>query len=506
MLKTHYCGELNLKLKGKEVVLAGWVHSRRDHGKVIFIDLRDSTGLAQLVITPTPRFERGSECRHPQDRRSSAGREAVPTVSSGRSVTSKIKEGQKLNPEFVIQVKGKVNERPAGMKNKKIATGEIEVEAIELKILSKSKTPPFELDQDTIKVNEEKRLEYRYLDLRTERMAKNLKTRFELIQFIRNYLQDRGFTEIQTPILSKSTPEGARDYLVPSRLHQGKFFALPQSPQQYKQLLMVAGVERYFQIAPCFRDEDARADRSPGEFYQIDIEMSFVEREDVLKLTEEMFSQMIKKIFPKKKINQIPWPRITHQETIKKYKSDKPDLRQDKKDKDELAFAWIIDFPLFTKQTKEDFFHGAGNKLAPSHHMFTAPREEDVKYLETDPSKVKSYQYDLVLNGFEVGGGSIRIHDPKIQEKIFNLIGFDKKDKKMFSHILRAFEYGVPPHGGIAPGLDRLLMILENEPNIREVIAFPKTGDGRDPMMDTPSEVKEEQLKELGIKIDLKKK
>ncbi len=434
MLKTNYCGELNLKLKGKEVVLAGWVHSRRDHGKIIFIDLRDSTGIAQLVIT------------------------------------SKIKEGQKLNPEFVIQVKGKVSERPEGMKNKKIPTGDIEIEVIKLKILSKSKTPPFEIDKDTIKVNEEKRLEYRYLDLRSDRMAKNIKTRFEAIQFVRSYLQDKGFTEIQTPILSKSTPEGARDYLVPSRLHQGKFFALPQSPQQYKQLLMVAGVERYFQIAPCFRDEDARADRSPGEFYQIDMEMSFVEREDVLKLTEEMFTAMVKKLFPDKKISQSPWPRLTHEEAIKKHQTDKPDLRQNKsaqgrsasggKGNDELAFAWIVDFPLFVKQTKEDFFHGAGKEWAPSHHMFTAPRQEDLKYLDTDPGHVKSLQYDLVLNGFEVGGGSIRIHNPKIQEKIFNLIGFKEADKKMFSHILRAFEYGVPPHGGIAPGLDRLLAVI----------------------------------------------
>lgn len=459
-----------MKLKGKEVVLAGWVRSRRDHGQLIFIDLRDSTGIVQLVIT------------------------------------SKIKEGQNLNPEFVIQVKGKVQERPEGMKNKKILTGDIEIEVSELKIMSKSKTPPFEIDKDTIKVNEEKRLEFRYLDLKSDRMAKNIKTRFETIQFVRNYLQDKGFTEIQTPILSKSTPEGARDYLVPSRLHQGKFFALPQSPQQYKQLLMVAGAERYFQIAPCFRDEDARADRSPGEFYQIDIEISFVEREDVLKLTEEMFTEMIKKIFPDKKIGKSPWPRLTHDEAIKKYKTDKPDLRRNKKDKDELAFVWIVDFPLFVKQTKEDFFHGAGNTLAPSHHMFTAPRDVDLKYLDSDPGRVKSYQYDLVLNGFEVGGGSIRISDPKIQEKIFNLIGFTEADKKMFSHILRAFEYGVPPHGGIAPGLDRLLAVILGEPNLREVTAFPLTGDGRDPMMDAPSSVKEKQLKELGIEIISNKK
>jgi aspartyl-tRNA synthetase len=474
MLKTHYNSELGLRSKGKDVTLAGWVHTRRDHGKLVFIDLRDSTGIIQIVFLPNHKEAH--------------------------------QEAQKLGNEFVVQIKGKVNERPKGMKNKKITSGDIEVEAEELKIISPSKTPPFEIDKDTIKVNEEKRLEFRYLDLRSQRMARNLKTRFEVIQFIRNYLKDKSFVEVETPILSKSTPEGARDYLVPSRLHQGKFFALPQSPQQYKQLLMVAGVERYFQIAPCFRDEDARADRSPGEFYQIDIEMSFVEREDVLKLTEEMFTAMVKELFLDKKISVSPWPRLTHEEVIKKYKTDKPDLRKDKKDKDELAFAWIIDFPLFVKQTEEDFFHGAGKEWAPSHHMFTAPREEDIKFLDSNPGKVKSYQYDLVLNGFEVGGGSIRIHDAKIQEKIFNLIGFKEEDKKMFSHILRAFEYGVPPHGGIAPGLDRLLAVILGEPNLREVTSFPLTGDGRDPMMDAPSKVKDEQLKELGLKLDLKKK
>jgi aspartyl-tRNA synthetase len=264
-------------------------------------------------------------------------------------------------------------------------------------------------------------------------------------------------------------------------------------------------MKRLPSLTPCFRDEDARADRSPGEFYQIDIEMSFVERDDILKLTEELFTEMIKKLFPDKKISQTPWPRLTHKEVIKKYKTDKPDLRKYKKDKDELAFAWVIDFPLFVKQTKEEFFHGAGAQLAPSHHMFTAPRKEDLKYLDSDPNKVKSYQYDLVLNGFEVGGGSIRIHDPKIQEKIFNLIGFKEEDKKMFAHMLRAFEYGVPPHGGIASGFDRLLAVILNEPNLREVIAFPLTGDGRDPMMGAPSGVKEEQLNELGIEIKKQK-
>ena len=310
--------------------------------------------------------------------------------------------------------------------------------------------------------------------------------------------------EIQTPILSKSTPEGARDYLVPSRLHRGKFFALPQSPQQYKQLLMVAGFERYFQIAPCFRDEDARADRSPGEFYQVDMEMSFVTQDDILSLTENLFRTLVHELFPDKRITAEPFPRLRYADVIQQYGTDKPDLRKDKDDLNELAFAWVVDFPLFVKQSDEDHFYGAGKTWAPSHHMFTAPHPEDVSLLNADPGRVRGLQHDLVLNGFEVGGGSIRIHDPKIQQKVFDLIGFTKEQKKQFEHMLTAFEYGVPPHGGIAPGLDRLIMILAGEKNLREVTAFPLTNDGRDPMMDSPSEVEQGQLDELGIQ--LKKK
>jgi len=285
-------------------------------------------------------------------------------------------------------------------------------------------------------------------------------------------------------------------------LHPGKFFALPQSPQQYKQLLMVAGMEKYFQIAPCFRDEDPRADRAAGEFYQLDLEMSFVDQNDILTITEKLFTAMVKEIFPEKHLTQEPWPRLKYDEVMKKYNTDKPDLRKDKNNPNEVAFAWIIDFPLFIPQTKEDYFHGSGSaKFAPSHHMFTAPKNEDIPLLDSDPLKVKSYQHDLILNGYEVGGGSIRIHDPKIQSKIFDLIGFTEKQKKQFAHLLEAFQYGVPPHGGVAPGLDRLLMVLTNQPSLREVIAFPLTGDARDPMMDTPSEVTEKQLKELHIKI-----
>jgi len=458
-----------VKKAGKKVFVCGWVHSRRDHGKIIFIDLRDRTGLLQVVFEPS-------------------NKEAY-------------KLANELRPEFVVKIEGTINKRPAKLVNDKIATGTVEMAGEELEILNEAKTPPFELDKDTIKVNEETRLKYRYLDLRTERMAKNMRLRNEAILFIRNALHDQGFIEIQTPILSKSTPEGARDYLVPSRLHPGKFFALPQSPQQYKQLLMVAGFERYFQIAPCFRDEDARADRSPGEFYQLDLEMSFVEQKDILNLIEKLFTDMIKKVFPEKKFTQEPWPRLSHAEVMKKYNTDKPDLRKDKKDPDELAFAWIIDFPLFVRQTEEDYFHGAGKNFAPSHHMFTAPKKEDISMLDKDPLKVKSYQHDLALNGYEVGGGSIRIHDPKIQEKIFDLIGFDKKQKEQFKHLLEAFEYGVPPHGGIAPGIDRLLMVLTGNPSLKELIAFPLTGDARDPLMDSPIEVTEKQLKDVHIKI-----
>jgi aspartyl-tRNA synthetase len=470
MLKTHYVEDLNKKITGEKVTLCGWVHLRRDHGKIVFVDLRDSTGICQIVI--------------------------LPNNKNLENIISKI------GSEDVLRIFGTVNERPDNMKNTKISSGDIEILAEKIEIISKAKNPPFEISKNTLGINEETRLKYRYLDLRNQRMRKNLKKRNQALLFIRNYLAKKGFTEIQTPILSKSTPEGARDYLVPSRLHKGKFFALPQSPQQYKQLLMIAGIEKYFQIAPCFRDEDARANRSPGDFYQLDMEMSFFEQKDILDLVETMLSEMIAKYFPNKKITQKPWPKITYEDAMEKYPTDSPDLRKDKKDINELAFAWIVDFPLFQKQKKDDYFYGAGEKLAPSHHMFTAPKNEDIKeLLEGDPTKVKSLQHDLVLNGLEVGGGSIRIHDSKIQEKVFDIIGFTKKDKVQFKHLLKAFEYGVPPHGGIAPGIERMLMILLGEKSLKEVMAFPLTGDGRDPMMESPSEVDKEQLKELGIKI-----
>ncbi|MDP4001241.1 MAG: aspartate--tRNA ligase [bacterium] len=456
---------------GETVTVKGWVNVRRDHGKLVFFDLRDMTGILQLVVNP-----KVAEEAH--------------------------KNAQEVRNEYVLEVEGKINPRQEKQINQEIPTGKVEMEVTKLIVLNESETLPFEIE-DTKDVNEETRLKYRYLDLRNDRMKKNIKLRHKIIHFLRNYLTDMDFTEVQTPILTKSTPEGARDYLVPSRIYPGKFFALPQSPQQYKQLLMTAGLEKYFQIAPCFRDEDARADRSPGEFYQLDMEMSFVSQEDILQLVEKMFTKLVQTVVPDKKISQEPWPRIKYKDSKEKYGNDKPDLRKDKNDPNELAFCWIVDFPLFTEQTEEDFFHGAGDKWGPSHHMFTSPKPEDLHLLDSDPGKARSLQHDLVLNGVEIGGGSIRIHDPKIQEKIFDLIGFSAEQKKQFAHLLEAFTYGVPPHGGIAPGLDRLIRILAGEEKISEVIAFPLSGKVRDPLMNSPSEVDDKQLKELHLKIDI---
>jgi len=386
--------------------------------------------------------------------------------------------------------------------NPKLKTGKIEIQATEVKIISKAKPLPIPVNTDGYEIDEEIRLKYRYLDLRRPRMFNNLLLKSRVTTFIRNYLTQKNFLEIETPILTKTTPEGARDFLVPSRLQKGKFYALPQSPQQYKQLLMVAGIERYFQIARCFRDEDPRRDRAYGEFTQLDLEMSFVDQNDILTLTEDLFTQIVKEIFPDKKIQQSPWPRISHKDAKEKYDSDKPDLRKNKEDKNELAFAWIVDFPLFNEQTESDYFHGSGKaKFAPSHHMFTSPHPDDVKLLDKEPLKVRGLQHDLVLNGYEVGGGSIRIHDPNIQKKVFDLIGFSEEQKKQFSHMLEAFTYGVPPHGGIAPGIDRFLFTVLGEPSIREVMAFPASSGGKTSVMNAPSEASTDQLRELGIKL-----
>jgi len=449
---------------GKTIELFGWIETKRDHRKIVFLDIRDRTGIVQVI---------GDE---------------------------KMKS---LTPESVVLIKGLVKKRPENLINSKIPTGEIEIEATNFKVLSKASTLPLPIDTDGYDIDEEVRQKYRYLDLRRNRMATNLKLRSETTLFIRKFLAENGFIEVETPILTKTTPEGARDFLVPSRLQQGKFYALPQSPQQYKQLLMVAGVEKYFQIARCFRDEDPRADRAYGEFTQLDMELSFVTQDDILKLTETLFTQLIQTVFPEKKINQSPWPRISHSEAIAKYKSDKPDLRKNKHDPNELAFAWIVDFPLFNKQTSDDFYHGSGSaQFAPSHHMFTAPHPDDISLLDNDPMKVRGLQHDMVLNGFEVGGGSIRIHDPVIQNRVFELIGFTKKQKSQFSHMLEAFTYGVPPHGGIAPGIDRLLMAILGEPSVREVMAFPTDSGGNTAVMDAPSEVSRAQLQELGVSVN----
>jgi len=448
---------------GETILVEGWINSRRDHGNIVFLDIRDRSGKLQMIGT---------------------------------------KEIGNVRTEDCVSIKGLVKNRPGSMVNAKIATGAYELEIQEFTVISKAETLPFPIDTDGYEIDEETRQKYRYLDIRRPRMARNMRVRSAIITHIRNFLVGQDFVEIETPILTKTTPEGARDFLVPSRLQHGKFYALPQSPQQYKQLLMVAGMERYFQIARCFRDEDPRKDRAYGEFTQLDMEMSFVSQEDILVLAEEMFTDVVKTFFPEKHVTQTPWPRLSHKEVMEKYGTDKPDLRKDKNDPNELAFSWTLDFPLFTEQSSEDFFFGSGKaKFAPSHHMFTAPHPDDIPLLDADPMKVRGLQHDLVLNGFEVGGGSIRIHQSEVQEKVFDLIGFTKEQKAQFNHMLTAFTYGVPPHGGIAPGIDRFLMVALGEPSVREVMAFPMTASGQTSIMDAPSEASEGQLKEAGIAV-----
>ncbi|MDD3614231.1 MAG: aspartate--tRNA ligase [Candidatus Pacebacteria bacterium] len=453
---------------GQEVLLKGWVDTRRDHGKLIFIDLRDKTGLVQVVFSPN---------------------------------SSTYEKAKELRGEWVVAIQGKVNERPKGMENPKIETGNLEVEALDLTILNKSQNLPISIDTDGYEIGEEHRLRYRYLDLRRQRLQKNLRKRHEVILFMRNYLTERGFVEIETPILTKSTPEGARDYVVPSRLYHGKFYALPQSPQQYKQLLMVAGFERYFQIARCFRDEDTRGDRQP-EFTQLDLEMSFPSEEEILDLIEGLYTKIVENLFPEKSLTFKPFPRLNYQEVMEKYQSDKPDLRKDKNNPNELAFAFVVNFPMFEWKETEKRWDAVHHPFTKTQNPQNLPEEEFTKYLEENPDKILAHQYDLVCNGCELGGGSIREHNPRILQKVFEIMGNKPEEiKEKFGHMIEAFEYGVPPHGGIATGIDRLIMILMNEPSIRETIAFPKTGDGRDLMMNAPSEIDKNQLKELGIEI-----
>lgn len=446
--------------EGQKVELAGFVHARRDHGKIIFIDLRDRSGVAQLVF-----------------------------ITKDKALYEK---ANTLRSEWVIRVEGQVNKRPPAMVNKEIPTGEHEVLVEALEVLGEAITPPFALDTTGMEVGEEVRMKYRYVDLRRARLHHNLVMRSKTLAAVDEYLKANEFVEVETPILGKSTPEGARDYLVPSRLYPGKFYALPQAPQQYKQLLMVAGVERYYQIARCFRDEDTRGDRQP-EFTQIDLEMSFVKRDDVLGVLEGLMTHVVKTVFPEKHITQTPFPRLTHKEAMEKYGSDKPDLRKDKNDPNELAFAFIVDFPFYEWDEKEKRWDFA-------HNPFSMPQGETLPDDEKEMGNVRADQYDMALNGYEILSGGIRNHRPELLKKAFMLLGYDEKTViEKFGHMMAAFSYGAPSHGGAAFGFERLMMIFLNEPNIREVIAFPKTGDGRDLMTGAPDEVSEKQLKELHI-------
>jgi len=453
------------------VELYGWVHTLRSHGKINFIDLRDRSGLVQVVLTA----------------------EVLGT--------------EPISTESVVKIDGLVKKRPENLVNPKLENGAYEVEAKKFEVLNYAEGgTPVPVDTDGYDISEEVRMKYRYVDLRRDRMQKNIALRHRVIKFIRDFLDKKGFYEIETPILTKSTPEGARDYLVPSRIEKGKFYALPQSPQQYKQLLMAAGMEKYFQIARCFRDEDTRGDRQP-EFTQLDMEMSFVNEKDVMKLNEKLLIELVKKIAPEKRIPAIPFPKITYAEAMEKYGTDRPDLRENKEDKNLLAFCWVTDFPFFERA------EGRVHPELPSeglpqytftHNPFSAPKQKFMKNLlaQKNLDKILTTQYDVVLNGWEIGGGSIRNHKADALQAVFKILGYsDERIERDFKHMLQAFKMGTPPHGGIAWGLDRLVMILQNEPNIREVIAFPKSGDGHDFMMNAPSEVDEKQLKELGIEV-----
>jgi aspartyl-tRNA synthetase len=583
MKRTHNATDISSQNVGQEVVLNGWVNTRRDHGGLIFIDLRDRSGIIQIVFSP----DVNEESFH---------------------------LAEQVRGEYVVAAKGKVSLRPEETENPNLLTGKVEIYVEEMEVLNRAKTPPFYIE-DNIDVDENLRLKYRYLDLRRPEMRKNLELRHRVVKVMRDYLDEKAFIEVETPILTRSTPEGARDYLVPSRVHPGEFFALPQSPQQYKQLLMVAGMEKYFQIARCFRDEDLRADRQP-EFTQLDMEMSFVDEEDIFQLIEEMMLRIFKEGLEQD--ISIPFPRISYEDAMKKYGNDRPDLRFgleivdltellrdvefkvfsgaiksggvvrainargcgsfarreiDKLgemaveygakgmawivvgenelkspiikflteeeveqilnaleakpgdllifgadsaetvarvlgnlrmelarrlnllEKESLNFVWVLGFPLLEYDEEE-------KRYVAVHHMFTSPCLEDIELLDTDPGGVKARAYDLVLNGVEVGGGSIRIHRRDWQEKIFGLLGLTVEEaQEKFGHMLEAFEYGAPPHGGIAFGIDRLLMIMSQRQSIRDLIAFPKTQSASCPMMETPSEVSMRQLRELSLKI-----
>lgn len=455
---------------GEEIEIFGWIHVRRDQGKMIFFEIRDKDGLVQAVVLPNK--------------------------------IEALEVAKKCRDEFVIKAKGLINKRPDKNVLENVFNGDIEMEINELTIINESETPPYDI-HDSSDVNEEVRLKYRYLDLRGKRVHDNIIMRDKIVAFFRNYMRADGFVEIETPILMKGTPEGSREFLVPSRLHNGTFYALPQSPQQFKQLLMVAGFERYFQIARCMRDEDQRGDRQP-EFTQLDFEMSFIDQETILQYTEKMFISLIKGLYPNKKFSTIPFTRLTYAESVEKYGSDKPDLRVNKEDPDELAFVWITDFPMFERMKD--------GSISAAHHPFCSPHPEDEELFmkskagDEELLKIRANSYDLVLNGYELSSGSIRIHKKEVQNHVFQLLGMNEEQiKNKFGHLLEAFTFGCPPHGGFAPGIDRVVMLLQNEPNIREVIAFPKTGEARDLMTGAPAVMGNEQMVELGIKIVDKK-
>jgi len=467
----------NLQEKtGKEVMIQGWVDVRRDQGKLIFFDFRDYTGKIQAVILP--------------------------------NVSAELKSiAEKLRDEWVVAVTGKLNLRPE--KNIKYnETGEVamngnlELEIVQIEILNEAETPVFTLHSDGKEINEEIRLEKKYLDLRRPRMQNNLRIRSRVQNFLRQELLTRDFVEVETPLLTNPTPEGARNYVVPSRLWPGTFYALPQSPQQYKQLLMAGGLEKYFQFAKCLRDEDTRGDRQP-EFTQLDLEMSFTSEEEIRNLNEEILIKLIQKIFPEKKIQEIPFPILTYQEAMKKYGSDRPDLRQDKNDPNLLAFAWVVDFPFFLPTNQNDNLE-TESQWTFSHNPFSRPKEKDLLdlYDKKDIATIQAQQYDIVLNGLEIGGGSIRNYLAKDFKIVLEILGYsEERIENNFGHMLRAFNSGTPPHGGIAWGFDRLMMILLNEPNIREVIAFPKTGEGKDLLMQAPATITQKNLQELNLKL-----